>query len=60
LLRVWCLAMSSRLQALHKVFALDTMLPPLRPATKAALERAMAGHVLARAELVGTCEKHRR
>lgn len=37
----------------HKLYALDTVLPPLRPATKAALERAMQGHLLGHAELVG-------
>jgi len=38
----------------HKLFALDTLLPDLRRPTRAELEQAMAGHVLARAELVGT------
>lgn len=38
----------------HKLYALDIVLPVLQPATKAALERAMQGHILARAELVGT------
>lgn len=37
-----------------KLFALDTDLPQLSRPDKAALEKAMAGHVLARAELVGT------
>jgi Raf kinase inhibitor-like YbhB/YbcL family protein len=41
----------------HKLYALDTVLPDLGEPTKAALERAMEGHVLAKAELVGTCEK---
>jgi Raf kinase inhibitor-like YbhB/YbcL family protein len=41
----------------YKLYALDTVLPDLHPATKAALERAMQGHVLARAELVGYYEK---
>jgi Raf kinase inhibitor-like YbhB/YbcL family protein len=40
-----------------KLYALDTVLPDLGPATKAKLEKAMAGHVLAQAELVGTYEK---
>lgn len=37
-----------------KLFALDRTLPQLARPDKAALENAMAGHVLARAELVGT------
>jgi phosphatidylethanolamine-binding protein (PEBP) family uncharacterized protein len=32
---------------------LDVVLPDLKEPTKAALEKAMEGHVLARAELVG-------
>jgi Raf kinase inhibitor-like YbhB/YbcL family protein len=41
----------------HKLYALDTVLPDLgSKATKADLERAMHGHVLASAELVGTYE----
>ena len=43
----------------HKLYALDVVLPDLaRPSAKK-LEEAMAGHVLARAELVGTYEKRR-
>ncbi len=39
----------------HKLYALDTVLPELGAhAGKAELERTMAGHVLAEAELVGT------
>jgi hypothetical protein len=39
----------------HKAYALDTVLPDLGArAGKAELERAMSGHVLAHAELVGT------
>jgi Raf kinase inhibitor-like YbhB/YbcL family protein len=41
----------------HKLFALDTVLPNLKTPTKAALEKAMHGHVLARAEWVGTYQK---
>jgi len=41
----------------HKLYALDTVLPDLGEPTKAELERAMEGHVLAKAELVGTYEK---
>jgi Raf kinase inhibitor-like YbhB/YbcL family protein len=41
----------------HKLFALDTVLPDLGRTTKAQLEKAMQGHLLAQAELVGTYEK---
>ena len=44
----------------HKLYALDTVLGDLGRATKAGLEKAMKGHVLAQAELVGTYEKQRR
>ena len=44
---------------MHKLYALDTLLPVLQPATKAALERAMQGHVVAEAELVGYYRKRR-
>ncbi len=40
-----------------KLYALDTMLPDLGKPTKAALEKAMEGHVLAKAELMGTYQK---
>lgn len=43
-----------------KLYALDTLLGPLKNANKAAVEHAMQGHVLARAELVGTYQKQRR
>jgi len=43
-----------------KLYALDTVLGDLGRPTQAALEQAMAGHVLARAELVGTYQKKRR
>jgi Raf kinase inhibitor-like YbhB/YbcL family protein len=42
-----------------KLYALDTILGDLGAPTKAALERAMKGHVVAQAELVGTYEKRR-
>jgi hypothetical protein len=45
---------------IHKLYALDTLLPDLKRPTKAALERAMDGHVLARAELIGTYQKGQR
>jgi hypothetical protein len=37
----------------HKLFALDVVLPDLNHPTKAKLEKAMEGHVLAKAELIG-------
>jgi Raf kinase inhibitor-like YbhB/YbcL family protein len=40
-----------------KLHALDTTLPALKQPTKAALEEAMKGHVLAQAELLGTYQK---
>ena len=40
----------------HKLYALDAVLPDLGTPTKAALEKAMAGHVLEKAELIGTYE----
>jgi Raf kinase inhibitor-like YbhB/YbcL family protein len=43
----------------HKLYALDVVLPDLGDVTKAALERAMAGHVVGQAELVGTYQKGR-
>jgi Raf kinase inhibitor-like YbhB/YbcL family protein len=41
----------------HKLYALDTVLPDLGRPTKAQLEKATQGHVLAQAELVGRYEK---
>ena len=41
----------------HKLYALDTVLPVLQPASKAALEKAMQGHILAQTELVGYYRK---
>lgn len=41
----------------HRVYALDTVLPDLGAPTRAGLERAMEGHVLAQAELVGTYQR---
>jgi len=40
-----------------KLYALDLLLPELRRPRKAALEKAMQGHVIAKAELVGTYQK---
>lgn len=42
-----------------KLYALDAVLPDLGKPTKAALEQAMEGHVLARAELMGTYQKRK-
>jgi Raf kinase inhibitor-like YbhB/YbcL family protein len=41
----------------HKLYALDVMLPDLHKPTKAALEKAMHGHVLAKAEWMGVYQK---
>ena len=43
----------------HKLYALDTLLGDLGSPTKAELERAMAGHVLEQAELMGTYQRGR-
>lgn len=43
----------------HKLYALDVTLPELGRPTKANVEQAMKGHVLGKAELVGTYEKGR-
>ena len=40
-----------------KLYALDVVLPDLKRPTKAQVEKAMQGHVLARAELIGTYKK---
>ncbi len=41
----------------HRLYALDTVLPDLGTPTKAEVEAAMKGHVLAQAELMGTYKK---
>ncbi len=43
----------------HKLYALDTVLPDLDRPTKAVLEKAMRGHILAQQELVGTYQRSR-
>jgi len=43
----------------HKLYALDTILTGLNQPTKKQVEVAMAGHILAKAELVGTYQKPR-
>jgi Raf kinase inhibitor-like YbhB/YbcL family protein len=41
-----------------KLYALDIVLPDLKHPAKAALEKAMQGHVLARSELIGLYQRH--
>jgi len=41
-----------------KLYTLDTTLPDLHRPNKAKLEKAMKGHILAHAELVGTYQRH--
>lgn len=43
-----------------RLFALDIVLPDLEGPARGALERGMAGHVIASAELIGTYQKRRR
>jgi Raf kinase inhibitor-like YbhB/YbcL family protein len=43
----------------HKLYALDTVFADLRKATKQDLEKAMKGHILASAELIGTYKRSR-
>ncbi len=43
----------------HKIYALDALLGLADP-TKAELEKAMEGHVLAKGELIGTYEKQKK
>jgi len=43
----------------HKLYALDTMLADLKKPTKAALEQAMKGHIIAEAQVIGTYQKGR-
>jgi Raf kinase inhibitor-like YbhB/YbcL family protein len=43
-----------------KLYALDAVLPDLKSPTKAELEKAMEGHVLAKTELMGTYEKKKK
>jgi Raf kinase inhibitor-like YbhB/YbcL family protein len=44
----------------HKLYALDTALGDLKTPTRAALEQAMKGHVLAEGQLVGTYQKKKK
>jgi len=41
----------------HKLYALDVVLPDLTRPTKAKLEKAMEGHVLSKAELIGLYQR---
>ena len=41
-----------------KLYALDTVLPDLGKASKAELEKAIQGHVVGQAELIGLFQKH--
>jgi hypothetical protein len=41
----------------HKLYALDTVLSDLGGPTKADLEKAMEGHILEKAELIGTYQR---
>jgi hypothetical protein len=41
----------------HKLYALDVLLPDLREPDKGALERAMRGHVVGEAVLIGTYQR---
>jgi Raf kinase inhibitor-like YbhB/YbcL family protein len=43
----------------HKLYALDAVLPDLGMPTKAKLEKAMQGHILGEAQLVGTYARSR-
>lgn len=43
----------------HKLYALDVLIGELDAPNKAAVEAAMAGHVLGQAELVGTYQKQK-
>jgi Raf kinase inhibitor-like YbhB/YbcL family protein len=41
----------------HKLYALDAVLPDLKKPSKAALEQALKGHIIAQAQLIGTYQK---
>jgi Raf kinase inhibitor-like YbhB/YbcL family protein len=43
----------------HKLYALDVVLPDLGRPTKGQLEKAMEGHILSKADLVGTYQRSR-
>lgn len=50
---------SGRHRYVHKLYALDILLPDLGHPAKSVLEQAMQGHVLAKAELIGLYQRHR-
>jgi Raf kinase inhibitor-like YbhB/YbcL family protein len=41
----------------HKLYALDTVLPDLKKPTKAKLQKALEGHILDKAELIGLYQR---
>lgn len=43
----------------HKLYALNTVLPDLQHPTKAKLEQAMRGHIIAKTELIGRYQQER-
>jgi Raf kinase inhibitor-like YbhB/YbcL family protein len=43
----------------HKLYALDVVLPDLGTPTKKEVEKAMTGHILEKAELIGTYQRSR-
>ena len=51
------MATSSTYRYFHKLYALDTINDRLKTPTKAEVEASMEGHVIAKAELVGTYQK---
>jgi phosphatidylethanolamine-binding protein (PEBP) family uncharacterized protein len=53
---LFLLPQSSAVFAVDKLYALDITLD-LKGATKSQIERAMQGHVLANAQLIGTYQK---
>jgi hypothetical protein len=48
---------TGRHRYVHKLYALDTVLTGLASPSKAELERAMQGHIVAQAQLVGTYQR---
>jgi hypothetical protein len=42
----------------HKLYALDIVLTGLKRPTKKQVEKAMAGHIIEQATLIGTYQKH--
>lgn len=43
----------------HKLYALDSVLPDLKSPDKTQLEKAMQGHIIDQAELIGTYQKNK-